>query len=103
MLGAQSSEMSSTSTLLGSGHIRGRSIELAMLNNMYRLRLPMSTIHQTCEAKYAIAQSTDNDFTEHYEFNWCLRSLLGGRLLMQSGTQYHNGEVKTACEEQASL
>ena len=30
-------------------------------------------------------------------------SPLGGRLLMQSGTQYHNDVLKTSCEEQASL
>ena len=34
----------------------------------------------TCEANYATAQPNDD---EHYEFNWCLRSPLGGRLLMQ--------------------
>ena len=34
----------------------------------------------TCEANYATAQPNDD---EHYEFNWCLRSPLGSRLLMQ--------------------
>ena len=63
----------------------------------------MSTTHLMCEAKYATAQSTDDYLTQHYEFNWCLRSPRGGRLLMQSGTQYHNDVLKTSCEEQASL
>ena len=62
----------------------------------------MSTAHHMCEANYATAQPKDDDLTEHYELNWCLRSPLGGLLLMQSGTQYHNDVFKTKCEEQAS-
>ena len=55
-----------------------------------------------CEANYATAQPKDDDLTEHYEFNWCLRSPLGRRLLMQRVTQYHNDVLRTRCEEQAS-
>ena len=69
---------------------------------MYRLRLPMSTAHHMCEASYAIAQPKGDDLTEHYEFNWCLRSPLGGRLLMRSGTKDRNDLVKTKCKEKAN-
>ena len=81
MLGVQSCEISFSSTLEGGGRIRTTSrsrkmkIEFAVVNSMYRLRLPMSTIHHICEFRYATAQSKDDDLTEHYEFNWCLRSL----------------------------
>ena len=108
-LGVQSCEISFSSTLEGGGRIRTTSrsrkmkIEFAVVNSMYRLRLPMSTIHHICEFGYATAQSKDDDLTEHYEFNWCLRSPCGCRLLMQRGTQYHNDVLKTRCEEQASL
>ena len=109
MLGVQSCEISFSSTLEGGGRIRTSSrsrkmkMEFAVLNIMYRLRLPMSTIHHICEFRYATAQSKDDDLTEHYEFKWCLRSPCGCRLLMQSGTQYHNDVLKTRCEEQANL
>ena len=63
----------------------------------------MSTAHHMCEANYATAQLKDDDLTEHHELNWCLRSPLGGRLLVQSGTQDHNDVLKTSCEEPASL
>ena len=91
----------------GGGYIRRnnrsrqRNIEFAILNSVYRLRLTMSTIHQMCEAKYATVQSTDDDSTQHYEFNWCLRSPLGGRLLMQRVTQYRHDVLRTRCYEQA--
>ena len=109
MLGVQSCEMSFSSTLEGRGRIRTSSrsrkmkIEFAVVNSMYRLRLPLSTIHHICESRHATAQSKDNDLTEHYEFNWCLRSPRGSRFLMQSGTQYHNDVLKTRWEEHASL
>ena len=86
-----------------SSRSRKMKIEFAVVNGMTRLRLPMSTIHHTCESRYVTAQSKDNDLTEHYEFNWCLRSRRGCRFLMQSGTQYHNDVLKTRCEEHASL
>ena len=63
----------------------------------------MFAAHHMCEAKKYTKQLKDDDLTEHYELNWCLRSPLGGRLLMQSGTQYHNDVLKTSCEEPASL
>ena len=85
-----------------SSRSRKMKIEFAVVNSMTRLRLPMSTIHHTCESRYATAQSKDNDLTEHYEFNWCLRSRRGCRFLMQSGTQYHDDVLKTRCEEHAS-
>ena len=109
MLGVQSCEISFSSTLEGCGRIRTSSrsrkmkIEFAVVNNMYRLRLPMSTIHNICESWCVTAHSKGNDLTEHYEFNWCLRSPRGSRFLMQSGTQYHNDVLKTRCEEHASL
>ena len=106
MLGVQGSEMSCSSTLEGAGiyeEAADLEDEVAVHNGMYRLRLPMSTIHHMCEAKHATAQSTDDDFMQRYEFTWCLRSPLEGRLLMQSGTKYHNDVLKTSCEEQASL
>ena len=77
-------------------------VEFTILNSMYRLRLQISTAHHMCEDNYATAQPKDGDLTEHYGFNWCLRSPLGGRLLMQSGTQYHDAVLKTRCEEHAS-
>ena len=109
MLGVQSCEVSFSSTLEGGGRMRTSSrsrkmkIEFAVVNSMTRLRLPMSTIHHTCESRYATAQSKDNDLTEHYEFNWCLRSRRGCRFLMQSGTQDHNNILKARCEEHVSL
>ena len=96
MLGVRSCEMSFSSTLKGGVHIptnsrsRKMRIEFANLNSMYRLRLPMCTARRMCGPNSANAQPKDDDLTEHYEFNWCLRSPLGGRLLMQSGTQHHN-------------
>ena len=63
----------------------------------------MFTAHNMCDANKYTTQPKDDILTEHYEFNWCLRSPLGGRLLMQSATQYHNDVLKTSCEEQASL
>ena len=77
-------------------------IQFAILSRVCRLRLPMSTAHHMCEANKYAAQPKDDDLTEHYEFNWCLRSPLGGRLLMQRVTQYHHDVFKTRCEEQAS-
>ena len=77
-------------------------IEFAILNSMYPLQLPMSTAHHMCEANQSTAQPKDDDLTEHFEFNWCLRSPLGGRLLMQSVTQYHHDVLRTRCDEQAS-
>ena len=62
----------------------------------------MSTAHHMCETHYATAQPKDGDLTEHYEFNWCLRSPLGRRLLMHRVTQYHHDVLRTRCEEQAS-
>ena len=73
------------------------------MNKMSRLGLPMSTIHHICEFRYATAQSTDDDFTAHYEFKWCLRSPCWCRLLMQSGTQYHNDVLKTRCVSAAEI
>ena len=69
---------------------------------MCRLRLPMSTAHHMCEGNQSTAQPKDDDLTEHFEFNWCLRSPLGGRLLMQRVTQYRHDVLRTRCEEQAS-
>ena len=86
-----------------SSRSRKMKMEFAVVNNMSRLGLPMSTIHHICEFRYATAQSKDDDLTEHYEFKWCLRSPCWCRLLMQGGTQYHNDVLKTRCEEQASL
>ena len=77
-------------------------IEFAILRNMYRLRLPMSTAHHMCEANNHTTQPKDDDLTEHYEFNWCLRSRRGVCLLMQSLTQYHHDVLRTRCEEQDS-
>ena len=108
-LGVQSCEISFSSTLEGGGRIRTTSrsrkmkIEFAVVNSMYHLRLPMSTIHNICESRCVTAHSKDNDLTEHYEFNWCLRSRRGCRFLMQSGTQYHNDVLKMRCEEHANL
>jgi hypothetical protein len=62
---------------------------------MYRLRLPLSTAHHMREANKSTAQPKDDDLTDHYEFNWCLRSPLGGRLLMQSVTQYRHRMLRT--------
>ena len=78
-------------------------IDFAILNSMYRLRMPISTAYSMCEANKSTAQPKDDELTEYYEFNWCLRSPCGCRLLMQSGTQHHNDVLKTRCEEQASL
>ena len=104
MLGMHSCEMSLSSTLEGGGHIRTSirsrkmKIDFAILNSMYRLRMPISTAYSMCEANKSTAQPKDDDLTEHYEFNWCLRSPLGGRLLMQSVTQYHHDVLRTRCE-----
>ena len=78
-------------------------IEFAILNSMYRLLLSMSTAPHMCEASYATAQPKDDDLTEHYEFNWCLRSPLGGRLLMHTGIQDHYDVLKTRCEERTGI
>ena len=77
-------------------------VDFAILNSMYRLRMPISTAYSMCEANRSTAQPKDDDLTEHYEFNWCLRSPLGGRLLMQRVTQYRHDVLRTRCEEQAS-
>ena len=96
--------MSFSSTLEGGGHIRtsNRSrqlkLDFATLNSVYRLRMPISTAHNMCEANKSTAQPKDDDLTEHYEFNWCLRSPLGGRLLMESVTQYHHDMLRTRCD-----
>ena len=42
----------------------------------------MFAAHHMCEAKKYTKQLKDDDLTEHYEYNWCLRSPLGVRLLM---------------------
>ena len=108
MLGMQSCEMSFSSTLEGGGHvrtsIRSRKIKivLAILSSVYRLRMPISTAHNMCEANKSTAQPKDDDLTEHYEFNWCLRSPLGGRLLRPSVSQYHHDVPRTRCEKQAT-
>ena len=52
-----------------------------------------------CEANSATAQPKDDDLTEHYELNLCLRSLLGGHLLMHIDTQDKYDVLKTRCEE----
>ena len=62
----------------------------------------MSTANHMCEANKSTAQPKDDELTEYYEFNWCLRSPLGARLLMQSVTQYYHDVLRTRCEEQAS-
>ena len=108
MLGMHSCEMSLSSTLEGGGHIRtsirsrNMKIDFAILNSVYQLRMPISTAHNMCEANKYTAQLKDDDLTEHYEFNWCLRSPLGGRLLMQKVTRYRHDVLRTRCEEQAS-
>ena len=108
MLGMHSCEMSFSSTLEGAGHIRtsirsrNMKIDFAILNSMYRLRMPISTAYSMCEANKSTAQPKDDDLTEHYEFNWCLRSPRGIRLLLQSFTQYDHDALRTRCEKQAS-
>ena len=80
MLGVQRCEMAFSSTLEGGGHIgtsirsRKTKIVFAILSRVCRLRLPMSTAHHMCEANKYTAQPKDDDWTEHYEFNWCLRA-----------------------------
>ena len=77
-------------------------IEFALLGSMCRLRLPGSTAHHMCEANKSTAQPKGDDLTEHYEFNWCLRSPLGGRLFMQRVSQDNHDVPRTRCEEQAT-
>ena len=77
-------------------------IEFVLLSGMCRLRLPRSTAHHMCEANKLTAQPKGDDLTEHYEFNWCLRSPLGGRLLRPSVNQYHHDVPGTRCEKQAT-
>ena len=48
---------------------------------------------------HATAQTKEDHLSEHYEFNWCLRSPLGGRLLMHIGTQDNYDVLKTRCED----
>ena len=62
--------------------------EVAVPSHMYRHRMPMSTPNRRWEAKRSSPQPKDDDVTEHFEFNWCLRSPLGGGLLIQSVTQH---------------
>ena len=62
----------------------------------------MFTAHHMCEANKYTTQPKDDDLTEHYEFNWCLRSPLGVRLLMSRATQYHKDLLRTRWGEQAS-
>ena len=62
----------------------------------------MSTAHNMFEAFYASSPPKDDNLTDRYEFNWCLRSPLGGRLLMHRGSQYHSDALETRCEEHAS-
>ena len=89
------------------GHLRTsirskkRNIAVVLLISMSRLRLSRSTAHHMREADKSNAQPKDDNLTEHYEFNWCLRSPLGGRLLMQSVTQYHHDVPTTRREEHA--
>ena len=61
----------------------------------------MFTAHHMCEANKYTTQPKDDDLTEHYEFNWCLRSPLGVRLLMSRATQYHKDLLRTRWGEQA--
>ena len=75
-------------------------IDFAILNSMYRLRMPISTAYSMCEANKSTAQPKDDTLTEHYEFNWCLQSPLGGRLFMQSVSQDNHDVPRTRCEEQ---
>ena len=72
-------------------------IEFEILSNMYRPLLPLSASNHMCVASSVTVQPKDDDLAEHYEFNWCLRSPLGGRLLMRSGTKDRNDLVKTKC------
>ena len=50
-----------------------------------------------CDANCATAQPNDD---EHYEFNWCLRSPPGGRLLMEVGIQENYDALQTRREKE---
>ena len=103
MMGMQCCQMSSSSTLEGGGgHIRAscRSGKMKswIWDSEQNLSCPCANFcgPHTCEANYATAQATDD---EHYEFNWCLRSPLGGRLLMHIGIHENYDLLQTRGEE----
>ena len=64
-------------------------IKVAVADSMHLRAVTIVTAHDLCGAKYTKIQPKDDDLTEHYEFNWCLRSRPGGCFSLRNGTTYH--------------
>ena len=61
---------------------RKMKLDLAIHNEMSHLPLRMLRSHHMRKPIDVAAQCKHDKVSEHYEFNWCLRSPAGGRLVM---------------------